>query len=46
MRTETELEVILTYPSERLIEDMARIEGDILILGIGGKMGPSRKHYP
>lgn len=41
MRTETELEVILTYPSERLIEDMARIEGDILILGIGGKMGPS-----
>jgi len=28
-------------PSQRLIEDMPRIEGDILLLGAGGKMGPS-----
>lgn len=28
-------------PSERLISDMARIDGDIMILGAGGKMGPS-----
>lgn len=28
-------------PSEALIEDMKRIEGDIMILGAGGKIGPS-----
>ena len=37
-------EEILGYyllPSQRLIDDIQRIEGDILILGAGGKMGPS-----
>lgn len=36
-------EVILKQylkPSQRLIDDVAKIEGDILILGAGGKMGP------
>lgn len=28
-------------PSQRLIEDIERIEGDILLLGAGGKMGPA-----
>lgn len=28
-------------PSSKLIDDISRIEGDILILGAGGKMGPS-----
>lgn len=28
-------------PSQRLIDDIQRVEGDILILGAGGKMGPS-----
>ncbi|MGI6073631.1 MAG: NAD-dependent epimerase/dehydratase family protein [Fermentimonas sp.] len=28
-------------PSQALIEDMSKINGDILILGAGGKMGPS-----
>ncbi|MGX5858628.1 epimerase, partial [Dyadobacter jiangsuensis] len=28
-------------PSEALIDDMKRIEGDIMILGAGGKIGPS-----
>jgi hypothetical protein len=28
-------------PSEALIEDMARLEGDIMLLGVGGKMGPA-----
>lgn len=41
MKTEAELEALLSRPSERLIEDLKKIEGDILILGIGGKMGPS-----
>ncbi|TLV03176.1 NAD-dependent epimerase/dehydratase family protein [Dyadobacter luticola] len=28
-------------PSDALIEDMKRIEGDIMVLGAGGKIGPS-----
>ncbi len=28
-------------PSDKLLQDMAKIKGDILLLGIGGKMGPS-----
>lgn len=31
----------LTTPSERLLSDMEKIEGDILIIGAGGKIGPS-----
>jgi nucleoside-diphosphate-sugar epimerase len=31
----------LLQPSADLISDMARLEGDLLILGVGGKMGPS-----
>lgn len=30
----------LLLPSDGLVADMAKIEGDILILGVGGKMGP------
>ena len=30
----------LLEPSQKLIEDVARLEGDIIILGVGGKMGP------
>ena len=35
-----ELEEELSVPSEELISDLSRIEGDIMLLGIGGKMGP------
>lgn len=35
------LEQEMLVPSEALIRDIAKIEGDILLLGIGGKMGPS-----
>jgi len=31
----------LLEPSDRLIDDIGRIKGDILILGVGGKMGPA-----
>ncbi|MCC7400693.1 MAG: NAD(P)-dependent oxidoreductase [Chitinophagaceae bacterium] len=31
----------LIVPSGDLVNDMARLEGDILILGAGGKMGPA-----
>ena len=33
------LEDRLSEPSERLIESMAGLDGDIIILGVGGKMG-------
>ncbi len=41
IRTIDELEQRLATPSAALIEDMARLEGDLLVLGAGGKMGPS-----
>lgn len=41
MRTVAELEAKLAEPSEQLIRDLAGVEGDIIILGVGGKMGPS-----
>lgn len=41
MLDQKRLDEMLTTPSERLIEDVGRIEGDIMILGAGGKMGPS-----
>jgi len=36
-----EFEARILAPSPALVEDMKKIEGDILFLGIGGKMGPS-----
>jgi len=41
MRTVRELEKVLAEPSDSLMRDMAALDGDILILGVGGKMGPS-----
>ena len=41
MWDETKLDQLLTIPSERLLEDVAKIKGDIMILGAGGKMGPT-----
>jgi len=41
MKTIAELEARLAQPSEALIQDLSRVEGDIIILGVGGKMGPS-----
>ena len=41
MWTEEKLNELLTTPSEALISDIAKIKGDIMILGAGGKMGPT-----
>jgi nucleoside-diphosphate-sugar epimerase len=41
IRTESELEELLSRPDEGSTEAMAALEGDLLILGAGGKMGPS-----
>ena len=35
------LEDFMTVPGEALVADLARVEGDIVILGVGGKMGPT-----
>ncbi len=39
--TETELEDMLAEPSDADLACVARLTGDVLILGAGGKMGPS-----
>jgi len=39
MHTEETLELALSEPTPQLVEMMRRLEGDIIILGIAGKMG-------
>jgi len=38
---ERKLDSLLAAPSGRLLDDVKKIEGDIVVLGAGGKMGPS-----
>jgi hypothetical protein len=35
------LDDLLCRPSQALIDDLAEVEGDIMILGVAGKMGPT-----
>lgn len=41
MWTEEKLDAMLTTPSDRLVADMAKVDGDLMVLGAGGKMGPT-----
>src|SRR5215471_17950013 len=41
IRTESELEELLSRPDQETASAMAALDGDLLILGAGGKMGPS-----
>ncbi|WP_162343638.1 NAD-dependent epimerase/dehydratase family protein [Cyclobacterium salsum] len=41
MKTIAELEEKLSKPSPALVKDIQQIDGDILLLGVAGKMGPS-----
>ena len=41
MWTEEKLNALLTTPSDKLVADIAKIKGDIMVLGAGGKMGPT-----
>ncbi|MBS4220211.1 NAD(P)-dependent oxidoreductase [Bacillus sp. FJAT-49711] len=41
MKTIAELEKFMSKPSMKLIEQIGVLDGDILILGVGGKMGPT-----
>lgn len=38
---EEHLEEVMSRPSAALAADLARVPGDILVLGVGGKMGPT-----
>src|SRR3954467_14373173 len=35
------LDELLCRPTEALIDDLEKVDGDILILGVAGKMGPT-----
>jgi len=39
--TVAELDDFLTRPSRVLVEELSRVEGDLMILGVAGKMGPT-----
>lgn len=41
MRTVADLEERLARPRDVLVDDLRKLDGDILILGAGGKLGPS-----
>lgn len=38
---EEALEDLLARPSQGLVDDFAKLEGDIIVLGVGGKVGPT-----
>ena len=40
-RTEEELEASLSQPTDAVIETLRHIEGDLVLLGVAGKMGPT-----
>src|SRR5690348_13503409 len=35
------LDELLCRPSQALIDDLNKVDGDIMVLGVGGKMGPT-----
>ena len=41
IHTEPQLEFYLSEPTSAVVEAVAALKGDILILGVGGKMGPT-----
>jgi len=41
LENEEELEELLSRPTPAAVEALGRLSGDILVLGAGGKMGPT-----
>jgi hypothetical protein len=41
IQSSEQLEDLLSEPTEAVVEMMRRVEGDIILLGAGGKIGPS-----
>src|SRR6185295_5682815 len=39
--SEEMLDGVMTTPTDALVSDLKAVDGDILILGVGGKMGPT-----
>jgi nucleoside-diphosphate-sugar epimerase len=39
--TETDLEERLSRPTSEAVRDIAQLKGDLVVLGVGGKMGPT-----
>src|SRR5262245_62699716 len=39
--SEPQLDDLLSEPTPQVVETMRRLDGDIIILGVAGKMGPS-----
>jgi nucleoside-diphosphate-sugar epimerase len=39
--TVEDLETFMSEPTPGLVADLARVDGDIMVLGVGGKMGPT-----
>ena len=39
--SEATLDEFMTRPSQDLVDDLATLDGDIMVLGVGGKMGPT-----
>ncbi len=42
--SDNDLELRLAQPNPALVDDLAALDGDIIVLGAGGKMGPSLCH--
>ena len=42
--SENELEKLLSHPEKETVELFKKLDGDIIFLGIGGKIGPSLAH--
>ena len=41
IQTVEQLEGVLSTPTRLVVEGLARLKGDMLFLGVGGKMGPA-----
>lgn len=41
IETETELEEMLSEPTPQVVDTLARLPGDVIVLGVSGKMGKS-----
>jgi nucleoside-diphosphate-sugar epimerase len=39
--TEADLEELLSRPSPEAVRDLSKLKGDLVVLGVGGKMGPT-----
>ena len=44
INSENELEDLLAFPEKETVELFKKLDGDIIFLGIGGKIGPSLAH--